>query len=73
MTPHYAINVFWSDEDAAWIADAPDLRFCTAHGATREEAVRELGAAMDAWLEAARESGDPIPEARYRPALQAAE
>jgi hypothetical protein len=39
MTPRYHINLFWSDEDDAWIADAPDLTYCSAHGATPEEAL----------------------------------
>lgn len=27
-TPAYPIDVFWSDEDDAWVADVPDLAFC---------------------------------------------
>src|SRR5215217_2262242 len=30
----YAFVVFWSDEDGAWVADAPDLRSCSAYGST---------------------------------------
>lgn len=69
----YHINVFWSDEDGAWIADVPDLEFCSAHGPTPVEAVRQVEIAMDAWVKAAREAGKPIPEPRYRPAIYAAE
>lgn len=57
MTPHYAITVVWSEEDAAWVADAPDLRFCSAHADTPEEAVRELRVAMEAWLAEAQSGG----------------
>ena len=57
----YSIIVFWSNEDGAWIADAPDLKSCSAFGATPEEAVAELRVAMDAWLEAAREAGLSLP------------
>ena len=39
----YAIVVFWSDEDDAWVADVPDLKSCSAFGGTREEAVVEIG------------------------------
>ena len=28
----YHINLFWSDDDQCWIADIPDLKFCSAHG-----------------------------------------
>jgi predicted RNase H-like HicB family nuclease len=69
MTPHYHINLFWSDEDDSWIADVPDLRFCSAHGPTPDDALREIKIAMDLWLEVARDHGDTIPEARYRPTL----
>jgi predicted RNase H-like HicB family nuclease len=70
---HYAINVFWSDEDGVWVADVPDLKSCAAFGDTPEQALAEVRVAMEAWLEVARENGMPIPEARYRPATVAAE
>lgn len=72
MTPHYNINLFWSDEDACWIADVPDLRPCSAHGDTPSEAIAEVEIAIELWLEGARENGFPIPEPRYRPAIYAA-
>lgn len=63
----YHINLFWSDEDGCWVADVPDLRYCSAFGDTPEEALAEIQVAMTGWLEAARELGKPIPERRYRP------
>jgi predicted RNase H-like HicB family nuclease len=69
---HYHINVFWGAEDDAWIADIPDLTYCSAHGATPEEALREVLQAQEAWLESALAHGDRIPPARYRPAIHAA-
>jgi predicted RNase H-like HicB family nuclease len=71
--PHYAITVVWSDEDGGWVADAPDLRSCSAFGATPEEAVAELRVAMQGWLEAARENNLPIPKPRFQPKIEAAE
>lgn len=65
----YHINVFWSDTDAAWIADIPDLPGCSAFGDTPEEAVRELQVAKDLWLDAAHAHGQEIPSPRYRPAI----
>jgi predicted RNase H-like HicB family nuclease len=70
--PHYHINLFWSVEDACWIADVPDLKPCSAHGDTRAEAVANIKDAIEGWLETAREYDMPIPEARYRPAIYAA-
>lgn len=65
----YHINVFYSDEDAAYVADIPDLEACSALGASAEEALAEVEVAKEAWLAAAREEGRPVPEPRYRPAI----
>ena len=64
----YHINVFFSDEDRAYVADIPDLEACSALGSTPEEALRQVLQAKSAWLEAARAAGKPIPKPRYRPA-----
>ena len=69
MTPKYHINVFFSADDDCWVADVPDLRFCSALGDTAEHALREVQRAMTTWLRAARESRKPIPKAKYRPAI----
>lgn len=60
----YHINVFHSEEDGGWIADIPDLKYCSAFGATPEEAVAEVRRVKEAWLTVARETGRPIPEPR---------
>ena len=69
--PHCHINLFWSAEDACWIADVPGLRPCWAHGDTRSEAIANINDAIAGWLEVAEERGYPIPEPRYRPAIYA--
>ncbi len=68
----YHTNLFWSAEDGCWVADVPDLRFCSAFGDGPEAAVREVQLAVEAWLASAREHGDAIPEPRYRPSIYAA-
>ncbi|HUA73680.1 MAG TPA: type II toxin-antitoxin system HicB family antitoxin [Solirubrobacteraceae bacterium] len=65
----YHINLFYSDEDGAYVADIPDLEACSAFGATPEEALAEVERAKQAWLTAAKETGRSIPEPRYRPAI----
>ena len=67
MQPRYHINVFWSDEDRPMDRGRPESRYCSAHGDTPEEAVSEARVATELWLETARETGVPIPEARYKP------
>ena len=65
----YHINILCSDEDGGYIADIPDVEACSAFGATPEEALREVQIAKQAWLEAAKAEGKPIPSPRYRPAI----
>jgi predicted RNase H-like HicB family nuclease len=65
----YHINIFFSDEDASWVADIPDLDACAALGRTPEEALSEVEKARDLWLASAREAGKPVPAPRYRPAI----
>jgi predicted RNase H-like HicB family nuclease len=57
----YPIEVHWSVEDKAWIADVPALRHCMAHGSTVHDAVVEVEIAAEAWLDAARAAGRPVP------------
>jgi predicted RNase H-like HicB family nuclease len=61
-TPSYPISIFWSHEDDAYIAMAPDLEGCSAGGATAVEALQELQVAMALWLEAAQKIGKPLPK-----------
>jgi len=65
----YHINIFYSEEDAGYIADIPDLDSCSAFGDTPEKALAEVEQAKKAWLEAARQAGKPLPPPRYRPII----
>lgn len=65
----YHINIFYSDEDEGYIADIPDLKYCSAFGKTPEEALHEVQIAKAAWLEAARAEGKPVPFPRYKPII----
>lgn len=62
----YEVIIYWSDEDAAFVADVPELPGCMAHGDTQEEALRNIQEAMAAWIEVARDLGRSIPEPRGR-------
>jgi predicted RNase H-like HicB family nuclease len=61
----YEIDIFWSDEDDAYIAIVPSverLRYVSAWGETREDALREIQEVLSVVDEMARESGNPLPE-----------
>lgn len=66
MTHKYEIIIYWSDEDAAFIAEVPELPGCHAHGSTQQEALDNVSDAADLWIETAREYGDPIPQPKGR-------
>ena len=66
MMNRYEIIIFWSDEDQAYIADVPELAGCMAHGDTYESALANIKAAMEFWIETAKEFNDPIPEPKGR-------
>ena len=63
----YPATVFWSDEDDAYIAIAPDLPGCSAFGHTEADALAELKFAIEAWKQAAISAGNPVP----RPSMPA--
>ena len=57
----YEIIIYWSREDDAFIAEAPELPGCMAHGASYEEAVKNIQDAIILWIDTAKEFGDTIP------------
>ena len=65
----YHINIFWSEEDDCYVADIPDLVSCSAFGGSPTEALEQLTVAREAWLEAARAEGKPVPLPSYRPVI----
>ncbi len=69
MKRDYHTNVFRSAEDRCYVADIPDLKYCSAFGESPEEALRGVSIAKEGWLETARDEGKPIPPPRYRSAI----
>jgi predicted RNase H-like HicB family nuclease len=65
----YHINFFYSEDDEGYIADIPDLKFCSAFGETPEEALKEVLIAKTAWLEAALAEGKQVPTPKFRPVI----
>ncbi|MDR1704160.1 MAG: type II toxin-antitoxin system HicB family antitoxin [Clostridiales bacterium] len=62
----YEIILYWSSEDSAFIAEAPELAGCSAHGETQIEALNNLEVIISEWIETARLIGRAIPEPRGR-------
>ena len=62
----YEIILYWSNQDAAFIAEVPELPGCMADGPTYAAAVAEAEVVIQMWIETARELGRDIPEPKGR-------
>jgi predicted RNase H-like HicB family nuclease len=58
----YEIIIYWSNEDQVFVAEVPELPGCMAHGSTQDAALANANEAIQLWIDAAREFGDPVPE-----------
>lgn len=58
--------IWWSDEDAAFVVDVPELPGCMAHGSSRAKAIANAEDAVAFWLETAKADGRPIPQPKGR-------
>ena len=58
----YEVIIYWNGEDQAFIAEVPGLAGCMADGATYHEALANVEAIINEWIETAKELGRPIPE-----------
>ena len=66
MMGKYEIIIYWSEEDGAFIAEAPELPGCVAHGDTHDAALANIKEAMELWIKTAKEFKDPIPKPKGR-------
>ena len=62
----YEVILFWSADDNAFIAEAPELPGCCADGETQRQAIENLNTVIDEWIETAKLAGRSIPEPRGR-------
>lgn len=62
MANKYRIEIFWSDENEGFIANVPELRYCSAFGKTPNEALDEVQKAIKLHAEALRHLGRPVSE-----------
>jgi predicted RNase H-like HicB family nuclease len=54
--------VIYRGEDGMWIAECPSLPGCISQGSDREEAVANVKEAIEAYVDALRDDGLPVPE-----------
>jgi len=62
----YEIIIYWSEEDRAYIAEVPELPGCAADGPTYRQALVNVEAVIQEWIDTAKELKRPIPEPKGR-------
>ncbi len=66
----YALVIWYSEEDEAYLVEVPELPGCMADGETVEEAIQAAQTAMQMWIGAAHKLGRLVPKpARSREAI----
>jgi predicted RNase H-like HicB family nuclease len=64
--PKYEVIIYWSEEDQAFIAEAPELPGCAADGKTYREALANVEVVIQEWIDTAKELGRPVPAPKGR-------
>lgn len=62
----YELVVYWSEDDAAYLVEVPELPGCIADGSTYKEAVQNVLVVIEEWIETAKELGRSIPTPKGR-------
>ncbi len=62
----YEVIIYWSPDDQAFVAEAPELPGCSTDGQTYQEALSNLEQVITEWIDTARELGRVIPEPKGR-------
>ena len=66
MNSKYEIIIYWSETDASYVAEVPELAGCMADGATYAEALENAQTIIDEWVETAQSLGRSVPIPRGR-------
>jgi predicted RNase H-like HicB family nuclease len=66
MSTKYEVIIYWSTDDRAFIAEAPELPGCMADGESHRDALAKLEIVIQEWIETATELGRAIPQPRGR-------
>ena len=62
----YEVIIYWSDEDGAFIAEVPELPGCAADGSTYQDALANVEAISQEWIETAQQLGRSVPQPKGR-------
>jgi predicted RNase H-like HicB family nuclease len=62
----YEMIIYWDKRDEIFVVDIPELAGCMAHGKTKKEAIDNAEAAINLWVEMAKEDNIIVPEPKGR-------
>ena len=62
----YEMIIYWDKRDEIFVVDVPELAGCMSHGKTKKEAIDNAEAAINLWVETAKEDNIIIPEPKGR-------
>lgn len=57
--------ILYPGEDGYWVAECPTLPGCISQGETKEQAIKNIREAIDAYIAALEEDGLPVPEEQF--------
>jgi predicted RNase H-like HicB family nuclease len=66
MMNKYETIIYWSEADEVYIAEMPELTGCISHGDSPDEALKNIQALAQEWLELAKEKKWQIPRPKGR-------
>jgi predicted RNase H-like HicB family nuclease len=61
MKYEYALVIWYSKQDEAYLVEVPELPGCMADGKTPEEAAQAAQTAIHLWIKGARKMGRVVP------------
>ena len=62
----YEVIIYWSEEDQSYISEVPELPGCMADGKDYNEALQNVQAVINEWIETAKQLGREIPKPKGR-------
>lgn len=62
MSRKYAVRLEYDPEYGGYVVSVPSLPGCMSQGKTKDEALRNIEDAIEGFLQALRDTGQPIPQ-----------
>lgn len=59
---NYELIIYWSENDACFLVEVPELSGCMADGSNYIEAVKNAEIVISEWIETAKSQGRIIPK-----------